>query len=275
MTQRIPHLAQIAAQYDAIVFDQWGVLHNGTEPYKYAVQCIENMVGKRLAVLSNSGKRSTPNAARIAAMGFDAAVFDIVMTSGEALWRDIAAGKLAQRRFYPIERSAGDATAFAADLNVEMTSLDSADAILLMGLPDDSTLDQWEVTLRTAFRRELPLYCSNPDRKSPRGHGTVISPGVLAFAYKDMGGDVTFYGKPHLPIFQALQTALGPGRYLMIGDSLEHDIAGAQSAGWDSLFLTGGLYQNRFETGDWRDSLAQIATETSAPHPTYLMDELQ
>ena len=33
----------------------------------------------------------------------------------------------------------------------------------------------------------------------------------------------------------------------MVGDSIEHDIAGAKNIGWDSLLMTGGLYAKMFE----------------------------
>ncbi|MDG2069494.1 MAG: TIGR01459 family HAD-type hydrolase, partial [Paracoccaceae bacterium] len=41
------------------MFDQWGVLHNGTAPYSGAIDCLANLAnsGLTLAVLSNSGKR--------------------------------------------------------------------------------------------------------------------------------------------------------------------------------------------------------------------------
>ncbi|MEO0484494.1 MAG: TIGR01459 family HAD-type hydrolase [Pseudomonadota bacterium] len=270
MTQRIDTIAEIAGGYDAVVFDQWGVLHDGTAPYPGAVRCLEALA-RPVAVLSNSGKRAAPNADRIAAMGF-ARPFDTVMTSGEALWRDLDAGLIPHRRLYPIERAPGDAEHWAGGLDVTLTGFDACEAILLMGLPDGSTLGAWQPMLERARARGLPLYCSNPDRASPRRGGQVISPGALAFAYRDMGGEVAFYGKPHRPIFDSLAAALGTSRLLMVGDSLEHDIAGAAQAGWDSVFVGGGLYADTFSTGDWAQALATLAP----PHaPTYFIGALQ
>ena len=54
-----------------------------------------------------------------------------------------------------------------------------------------------------------------------------------------------FYGKPHKAIFDVLSDTLrfaDPTRVLMVGDSPEHDIAGAQTVGWDSLVVAGGLH---------------------------------
>ncbi len=115
MTHAISSLFDIASDYDALVLDQWGVLHNGSAPYPQAAGTVKALkgAGHRLAVLSNSGKRSAPNAARIAGLGFEADAFEAVMTSGEVLWRDIEHQVIQQRRFFAIERSPGDARQWA------------------------------------------------------------------------------------------------------------------------------------------------------------------
>lgn len=272
MTLQIEHIAAIASDYDAIVFDQWGVLHNGTAPYAGAIDALSALGAARcqVGVLSNSGKRSAPNAARIVGMGFDGDVFDYVMTSGEALWRDVETSAIAERSFYAVERDAGDAQVWAEGLDVTlMADVRDAEAILLMGLPDGADLAAWTTPLKDWLDRGLTVYCSNPDRSSPREDGLVISPGALAYAYVDMGGRVVFYGKPHRPVFRALEQVFGAGRYLMVGDSMEHDIAGAQAAGWDSLFIEGGLYRDQFAQGDGEAVLARIAEEKGCALPTY------
>ncbi|MEL7026766.1 MAG: TIGR01459 family HAD-type hydrolase, partial [Pseudomonadota bacterium] len=102
MITQLQSLTEIAENYDAIVLDQWGVLHDGTRPYPHAVAALTSLAerGTRMAVLSNSGKRAGPNADRIAAIGFPAALFEVVMTSGEALWRDIQAGRISEQAFF-------------------------------------------------------------------------------------------------------------------------------------------------------------------------------
>lgn len=278
MTQKIEALHEIASDYDAIIFDQWGVLHNGTSAYVGAVEVISTLAanGPRLGVLSNSGKRAAPNAKRIADMGFDVSGFDSVMTSGEALWQDMSAGVITQMCFYAIESSSGDAATWAEGINVKLTTdVRKADAILLMGLPDDTKLENWTNRLKGWLNRKLPVYCSNPDRKSPRAGGLVTSPGTLAHAYADVGGKTVFYGKPHLPIFRALEKTLGAGSYLMVGDSLEHDIAGASAAGWDSLLIEGGLYADAFGTADDEAVLDKLVSAQKVQPPTYRIKEVR
>ncbi len=277
MTRILDSLAEVAAGYDAVVLDQWGVLHDGTAPYPKAIGAIESLAGngKRLAVLSNSGKRAAPNLARIAEIGFPRDAFEEVMTSGEALWRDIEAGRIDATRFFAIERSPGDAADWAEGLSIELVDLADADAVLLMGLPDGAALADWSNALTRIRDKGLTVYCSNPDLASPRDGGrTVVSPGALAAEYDKRGGKVVYYGKPHRPIFRALEIALETRRLLMIGDSLDHDIAGANGAGWDSVLVQGGLYAARFTEGPGDAVLAQLCTEKNVTPPTYRLEVL-
>lgn len=280
MTQAIDSLTEIADRFDAIVLDQWGVLHDGTTPYPGAFVAIDTLrsSGKCLAVLSNSGKRAASNANRITAIGFPDDTFEVVMTSGEALWQDIAAGRVASRVLCPITRASGDATAWAEGLDVDLTDdIDAAEAVLLMGLPDGAAPDQFAALLERARERGIPVLCTNPDRASPRAGGvTVTSPGALAHDHADKGGAVRFYGKPHLPIFRAVEAALdvAPDRLLMVGDSLEHDIAGGHGAGWATAFVRGGLHAAHFDKADPITALTALARSEGAPMPTYSLHQL-
>jgi HAD superfamily hydrolase (TIGR01459 family) len=205
------------------------------------------------------------------------------MTSGEALWLDIRAGRFpAIRSLFPITAAPGDAERWAEGLQEMSLARDvqSADAILLMGLPDDASADPAiEPVLAAGLQRQLPLFCSNPDKASPRQGGRLVrSPGSLAEAYEKAGGRVHYYGKPHLPVFESLQGQLGisdPRTILMIGDSIEHDMAGAASAGWNSLLITGGLHAA--ELTDAADREAMIATlcqRYHCPLPDFHMESV-
>ncbi len=270
--QRIDSILSVADRYDTIVFDQWGVLHNGTSAYPQAIATITALrdQGVRMAVLSNSGKRAAPNRDRITGMGFRADAFGTVMTSGEALYQDIAANRLGDARaFYPITAKHADAQVWADGLNIEFTDdVQTCDAVLLMGLPDAQEHVAEQNVLDAALAAGKHLICSNPDRASPRANGqTVQSPGALAHTYAAKGGNVTFYGKPHPAIFNAVARVTGssnPAKVLMVGDSLEHDIAGADAVGWDSLFVRGGLH------ADATDTLFANGTK-----PTFVISELK
>ena len=271
MTQRIQSIIDLAPQYDAIVVDQWGVLHNGSTAYPEAISAIERLskIPTPLAVLSNSGKRAHENRDRISHMGFDPAMFKQVMTSGEALWQDIKSSQITETSFYVIERANGDAQSWAEGLDITLTSIECAEAVLLMGLADDADKESLQPVMDLALESELPVYCSNPDRISPRAEGLVMSPGALAHTHQERGGRVVFYGKPHRAVFDALQTELSAERLLMVGDSLEHDICGAHAAGWDSVFVTEGIYAREFANAPFDETLSRLAKAKCSALPTY------
>ena len=279
MTQILDRISQVASNYDAIVLDQYGVLHDGTSPYNGAIECLTKLAnsGSRLAVLSNSGKRSASNAVRILSMGFADSLFDVIMTSGEALWNDILTGTIIERSFFPVESCPDDAIKWANGLDIQFEdSVKTSEALLLMGLPDGDSTCQWQDMLDQALPAKLPIYCSNPDLLSPRaGAQLVTSPGALACAYAKLGGQVVYYGKPHQVIFKGLKQILGAKRLLMVGDSLKHDIAGGQTAGWDTLFIQGGLYAAQFQHGDHDTVLRQLVAKTGCQPPTYSISTLK
>lgn len=279
MVQVIGSLTEIASRYDAIILDQWGVLHDGARPYRYANHVIRRLhdAGYRLAVLSNSGKRAAPNRRRMASTGLPDHLFDIVMSSGEALWNDVATGIVAHRLPFPIERQRGDAEAWSAGLDIQLAAkIEDADAILLIGVPDGSQIEDWHSELEHALARQLPIICSNPDIVSVRTHGArVMQPGALARRYQEMGGQVRYYGKPYLPIFKSLAAALhASDTFLMVGDSMEHDILGAHRAGWDSLFVCGGIHRHHLADRGC-EGVAELAESMALPPPTYCIGELQ
>lgn len=281
MVIRIDTLSDIARRFDAIVLDQWGVLHDGTTPYPGAIRALSDLrqAGARLAVLSNSGKRAALNSTRIAQMGFAPDLFDLVMTSGEALWRDIRSKAVPERVFCPVEAAAGDAQRWAKGLEIALVDDPArAEAVLLMGLPDQGSA-QATTVMQNARTQGLTVYCTNPDRASPRAGGvTVTSPGALAHDHAQAGARVVFYGKPHPPVFAAVAQALGavPARLLMVGDSFEHDIAGGAAAGWSTAFVQGGLHAGAFAEAD--DPVARVQTlcrKLGSPLPDFILPTLR
>ena len=279
MTKKINSISEIVHEYDAIVFDQWGVLHDGKVSFKGAIECLNSLKKSnvKLAVLSNSGKRSQSNAERISMMGFSSTLFETIMTSGEALWTDISSNIINEKKFFPIERDKGDAKLWAESLDVSFEdTVHSAQAILLMGLPDGDDLINWTDILEIALDLNLPLYCSNPDLLSPRPGGKLITAaGVLAHHYRECGGRVVFYGKPHEEIFKKLQNILNSKRILMVGDSLDHDILGGFSAGWDTLLVKCGIHAPEFVRNNDTITLKKIINLKKCKPPTYLIESVK
>ena len=249
-TKQITGLREIADQYALFVVDQWGVLHNGEAPLPGAVEALRHLKdsGAAVALLSNSGKRVTDSYHRLSTLGFDRSLYDLAITSGEQVYQGLLT------REDPFYANLGPRfLMFAWDSNRgivegtgfdEVSDVEEADFILCAGT-DRSNLESYKPILQRALERDLPLTCANPDRVSVQPDGSLkICPGAIAELYEGMGGRVRWHGKPGLDAYRSIrdQTGVnGPG--LGVGDSLAHDIAGANAAGMDGLFITGGIHQ--------------------------------
>lgn len=287
MGEHITGLAEIEEIVDAVVLDQWGVLHNGDTLYPGVLEALKRLAaaGKTVALLSNSGKRAAPNRDRLAGFGIPVERMHCVVTSGEVLWQDLAKGVVnGIDRLFPVAATLDDAEAWIDGLDgfALADSLATADAILMMGLPDDAELSSYQEMLDEALARRVPVLCANPDRASPRPGGRlVVAPGALAERYEAAGGRVTWYGKPHARVFEATTQALGDlqrDRILMVGDSLQHDVAGASAAGWRTLFVRDGLHAQSLADkrgGDLDAQIDKLASKDGAPPPDYTIGMLR
>ncbi len=91
----------------------------------------------------------------------------------------------------------------------------------------------------------------------------------------EAGGEVHLMGKPAAIIYKeaARLLQLQPGQLLAIGDSLEHDVAGAQSIGVDTLFVLGGIHAAdaglEAASGQWDDEKLQQLSTSYGVEPTY------
>jgi HAD superfamily hydrolase (TIGR01459 family) len=252
-TQFPENLAALAWRYDAFLLDQWGVLHDGVRPYPGALAALEwlRSAGKRVIILSNSGRLGTENAALLAKMGFARELYDNVVSGGDdardALSvRDEPFYRALGRRCLLLAR-AGEAH-LADGLGLALVDdVARADFILLMTMdPPGQSVAGWMHVLKAAIERRLPMVCANPDlQRASAGGGLQEAPGAVARAYERLGGTVRYHGKPEPRIYRNCLARLGVDRrqVVAIGDSLEHDIAGAEAAGLDSVFVGGGIHR--------------------------------
>jgi len=251
MIRRIAGLREIAGAFDVFFLDQFGVLHDGAEPYPGVIDALRESkaAGKTLVVISNSGKRARPNIERLTRLGFADGTFDALISSGEVAHGMIAAGKLAlsagSRPTCLLLTRDNDRSAVDG-LDIELVDdAAEADMIFLGGSEGDRYDEQHYVDLlRDAAHRGTPCLCTNPDKIMLTSSGRRFGAGRIAELYEAMGAPVIWVGKPYPEIYDfALETIGSPARdrVLCIGDSVEHDIAGAKAAGLTSLLIESGV----------------------------------
>ena len=131
-----------------------------------------------------------------------------------------------------------------------VNSADDADFILNTGPAGwDDRIEDYAAVLEQSLLRDLPMICANPDLVVMHGAKLALCAGALAKWYEDRGGKVRWHGKPYRSVYDSCLALLGVAdrsRILAVGDSLRTDIAGAEAAGLDSLFVVGGIHAAEF-----------------------------
>lgn len=252
-TEYLPGMARVIGRYDALIVDQWGVLHDGVTLYPGAVDCLRRLqaAGKAVLVLSNSGRTGAENARLLAEMGIDRTLFrevvsagddarDALLNSADPFYRQLG------KRCLPLARER-DAH-LVAGLGLEVVD-DVANADFLFALSLDAqeqSVEGWTPVLARAAARGLPMICGNPDLVQVMPDGTVRETvGMLAVRYAELGGEVRSHGKPASGIYEASlrRFACPRERVVAVGDSLHHDVCGARGVGLASVFVAGGIHR--------------------------------
>lgn len=281
---QIEALSAIVDRFDHVLLDQWGTLHEGGAVFPAARDCVARLrsAGKQVLVLSNSGKRARSNEERLERLGLAPTAYDGILTSGEVTWSGLrvrAREPFAAlgRSCLLITRSGDHSIVDGLDLAV-VADVQKADFILLGGLDDHvAEPEHWRDYLTSAVARRLPMLCANPDLTMISGQRLIPAPGALAKFYEALGGDATYVGKPYAPIFDAALERLGqpdPKRVLMIGDSLDHDVAGARAAGMLTLLLTSGVHRETLATAPDPTAAARLLARSESQTPHWMMSHL-
>lgn len=267
--RRVADVAAIAAAFDLIALDAWGVLNLGDVPIPTAPAGVAQLraAGKRLIVLSNSGSRDADaGASRLRGFGFDFAAAEIV-TGLELVPAELARLALPA----PIGLVAKSAAPLP-DLTRAMLPLgdDAADYDRVSGFVFLST-DTWTEARQTLLaaslaRRPRPLIVANPDIASPDPAGMEAEPGWYAHRIATVTGTrPIFCGKPFPAIYgrmRRLHPDVRLERVLCVGDTLHTDILGGRAAGCRTLLVEDGFCRGRdalalaAESGIWPDFIA-------------------
>lgn len=230
-------------KYRLILCDVWGVVHDGVSLYPGAAERLTQWRREHRCVVlvTNAPRTAEAVEQQLVRIGLPRQAYDAVATSGEAgieallaLGRPVGfVGTVGDREILE-----GRGVVIADD--EEFTDLAVTGVTEQRPKPEDyrDDLGRW-------VERDVRMHCLNPDRLVIRGGVPEACAGAIADLYAMLGGDVTWYGKPHETIYRhALHLAGNPPKdeVLAVGDGLQTDILGAARMGFDTVFVTGGIH---------------------------------
>ena len=251
----VPGLSSLVGDYDAILCDVWGVIHNGVAIFDGPVEALRNFrfeTGGTVVLITNAPRPSPPIMGQLERMGFPRDAYDAIVTSGDVTVNLLRAEKTT--RIYHIGPQR-DHSLFD-DLNVARVKPEETDTIVCTGLFDDvtETAEDYREALSAMAKRGMRMICANPDVVVERGNTLIYCAGALAALYDELGGDTIRLGKPFAPIYQLAKARIGElsstvpsdDRILAVGDGMFTDIKGANNAGLATLFVTSGIHHSDF-----------------------------
>jgi HAD superfamily hydrolase (TIGR01459 family) len=274
-------LRDLADGVEVVLSDIWGVVHNGLEAFPEACEALRTCRsrGATVILITNAPRPTDSVQRQLRKLAVPDDTYDAIVSSGD-LTRTYVADHPGRKVFWlGPERDGG----IYRGLDPILSSLEEADYIICTGLIDDETetAEDYREMMLKARERKLPLICANPDIVVERGDRLIYCAGAIAELYRELGGEVIFYGKPHRPIYERA-IALAAGRrgheiklksVLAIGDSVRTDLAGAHGFGIDCLFVTRGIHSDEFEGVDQLDPVS--VKELFGHPPKALIRELR
>ncbi|XP_028800399.1 uncharacterized protein LOC114755696 isoform X2 [Neltuma alba] len=211
-----------------------------------------------MVIISNSSRRSSVTMEKLRSLGFDTSLFVGAITSGELTHQYL------QRRddpwFAGLGRSCihltwkdrGAISLEGLDLQV-VENVKDADFVLAhgteaLGTPSGDarpmSLQDLERILELCVSKRIPMVVANPDYVTVEARDLRVMPGTLAAKYEEINGEVKWMGKPAKIIYESAMAMTGTdfSECIAVGDSLNHDIKGANAAGMKSVFITCGIH---------------------------------
>jgi HAD superfamily hydrolase (TIGR01459 family) len=247
----ITGLSELAPEYDALICDVWGVIHDGHKAHPKAAEALTNFRAKHgpVVLLTNAPRLPAEVAALCAEYGVPPGCYDTIVSSGGAA-RDELARRTARGPVSLYYMGPAKDLPVLEGLDLKLTGIDEAELVFCTGLVDDltETPDDYAGRLSAMRMRNLVMLCANPDLVVHRGPKLCYCAGALAKPYEAMGGQVIYYGKPHRPVYDAALAAAArhlkkiPNKPLAVGDGMFTDLLGANRAGLDVLFIADGVH---------------------------------
>jgi len=280
----IDRFAPLAASYDVVLCDVWGVVHNSLVAFPAACDALARFRagGGTVLLITNAPRAADVVVQLLDKLNVAHDVYDGIVSSGDVT-RDVIAHRRGESVYHIGPKR--DVSVFS-EFGIEaFAPPESADYVVCTGLFDDDreTPENYRPLLTKLRARNLLMVCANPDLVVERGDRLIYCAGAIADLYGSLGGEVLYAGKPHRPIYEAAlaKAAAARGqaptldRVLAIGDSVRTDLTGANRFGIDCLFVTAGIHAEELGGRETPDAALLLKIFADAErHPKAVMRRL-
>ena len=239
-------LKSIVERYDIFYIDLWGVIHNGINLHKNAIEALEEITKakKKYVLLTNAPRPNKTVKLFLEKMGMNKKIRENVYSSGEAALSYLKKN-LPDKNFYHIGPPR-DFDLFLDFKKNKTIGIKECTYLLCTGLFEDQSEDL--NYYKELFKKHLnkKMICTNPDLIVDRGSKRELCAGSIALVFEKMGGEVVYFGKPFPEVYNQSINNKGK-RILSIGDNLNTDIKGANLLNYNSLIISNGVHRDEIK----------------------------
>lgn len=249
-----PSFLDVARRFKAVLFDSYGVLKNYGGLVEGGPETLATLVdeGIEIRILTNDASRSQgQQSTRFKELGYSTIRSGEIITSGMLakffLREKITSGKVAYLGTPDAARYVLDAGCLAIPVS-EITNFEEIEALAFL---DDEGFD-WNTDLNIAINllraRPIPVVVANTDKLYPTSGGRVAlaTGGIAKLVENVVDRKFLHFGKPDTQMFNYAyedlnrKDSFSKRDILMVGDTLETDILGANKFGIKSCLVLSG-----------------------------------
>src|SRR3954453_6840672 len=187
---------------EIVLSDIWGVVHNGLVAFPEACDALHTFrkQGGTVILITNAPRPADSVQRQLRKLHVPDGTYDAIVSSGD-LTRHFVAEHPGQKIFWLGPERDGS---IYRGLDTKLVPIEQADYIVCTGLFDDETesAEDYRAMLLAARERRVPPVWAHPDIVVERGDRLIYCAGAVAELYRELGGEVVFYGKPHRPIYE-------------------------------------------------------------------------
>ena len=244
--KKLDTLKEIEDNYNFFFIDLWGVIHNGVELFESVRSFLMRLKEKKKIIIfiTNAPRRAFVISQQLQQFGLSKNNYDYIVSSGEITWINLK-NNYEKKKCFLIGPPRDYHLVEGLKVEIVEDFAKGVDLIINTGpWGDNDKLENYTKLLNDLFKFNAPMICSNPDKKVIRGKNFMICAGLLAEYYEKIGGEVRYFGKPHNNIYEfSFKLINERKKILVIGDSLDNDIKGANLQNLDSVLITEGIHR--------------------------------